>query len=358
MPAPLTILCAAKLHANQLERHLELLERCALVGRILVVRHEPVPQRLSKVENISFGSGSVAASSVRMYRTIGRTIDEQHVDWVIGFNPVPWASVAQLAARSRGLPTCLSVVGRDYLQLHAPWGWPFRAALRGATAVTSTGQLMLDGLAKLGVERSRLHVLPHSVDIERFSPSEEAKRFDVLSVGQLIARKRMDVLIQATKLLKDRGLLLTVGILGKGPEAANLRSLVTSLDLTDQVEFLGYRDDVETIVRQARVFCLVSDWEGVPFALMEAMAAGVVPVVTSVGTIEDWVIDGSNGAIVPNRDAGALAARLERLLQPSSGECARMRARLLAERERLSFEAGVAVWTDILQDRASVGRAR
>lgn len=345
----LTILCAAKLHATQLERHLELLERCSAVGRIVVVRHEPVPERLSKVENVAFGGGSVPASALRMYRTVSEVLERQRVDWVIGFNPVPWGSIAHWAGRAKGLRTCLSVIGRDYQQLHARWGWPFLAALKEASAVTVTGGLMLDGLAELGVEREHMRVLPHSVDLERFVPSEGSWRFDLVSVGQLIPRKRMDLVIEATKLLRDRGVVAKVGILGRGPEEGRLRSLVAEAGLESQVEFLGYRDDVEALLAQARCFALVSDWEGVPFALMEAMAAGVVPVVTGVGTIQDWVEGGVNGVIVPQGDALALAAELEKLLLPGSESWARLRARLLAERERLSFEAGVAVWTDIFQ---------
>jgi glycosyltransferase involved in cell wall biosynthesis len=348
MPGPLTILCAAKLHANQLERHLELLERCPLVGKIIVVRHAPIPERLTKVQNVSFGSGSVPGSAVRMYQAIRRVLAREAVDWVVGFNPVPWGSVAQWAARGASARTCLCLVGRDYQQLHAAWGGPFRAALRAADAVTVTGRLMQDGLARLGIEPARLRVLPHSVDLERFAPADEAMRLDVLSVGQLIRRKRMDVLVEATRLLRDRGVLLKVGILGRGPDEGRLRALVATNGLEGQIEFLGYRNDVETVLRQARSFVLVSEWEGVPFALMEAMAAGVVPVVTPVGTIEDWVEGDQNGVIVPVGDARYLAERLQRLLRPDSQEWSLMRARLLVERERLSFDAGVDVWTGIL----------
>jgi len=347
MSGPLTILCAAKLHANQLERHLELIERCPLVGRILVVRYAPVPERLSKVHNVPFGAGSVPLSAMRMVQSIGRVADRERVDWVLGFNPVPWGSVAHWAGRRRGLRTCLSLIGRDYQQLHASWGFPFRAALRQATAVTTTGQLMSDGLTRLGVEPARLRVLPHSVDLNRFSPADGPLRYDVLSVGQLIMRKRMDVLIEATRMLRERGMPLKVGILGRGPEEARLRSMVSSAGLEHQVEFLGYRDDVETVIKQARTFVLASEWEGVPFALMEAMAVGVVPVVTPVGTIADWVKADWNGIIVPTGDARTLADRLQRLLQPGSEEWTSMHARLLAERQQLSFDAGVAVWTDI-----------
>jgi glycosyltransferase involved in cell wall biosynthesis len=347
MAGPLTVLCAAKLHANQLERHLEVIERCPLVGRIIVVRHAPLPLRLSKLENVSLGKGSVPLSALRMYTAVQALITKARVDWVLGFNPVPWGSVALAAARNQPVKTCLSLIGRDYQQVQSAWGWPFRRALQLATAVTVTGGLMVDGLVRIGVDASRLHVLPHSVDLERFTPATDEPAFDVLTVGQLIRRKRMDVLVQAIAILRDMGVRVTLGILGRGPEEPRLRTQVAKAGISDRVTFLGYRDDVEAVLRQARMFALVSEWEGVPFALMEAMAAGVVPVVTGVGTIRDWVSPDSNGVIVPVGDAKTLAQRLARLLLPGSSEVETMRGRLLAERQRLSFDAGVAVWTKI-----------
>jgi len=345
----LTVLVAAKLHKNQLERHLELLERLDSVARILVVRHEPLDQRLGKLENFDFPEGPLPASAWRLVRRVGEVIEREHVDWVVGFNPVPWGSLAAGVARRRGVSTCLSLIGRDYLQLQKPWAAPFLRAVRKADHVTVTGETMKAGLVRWGVGANRISVLPHSVDIERFRPREVHQRFDIVSVGQLIPRKRMDVLIEATRLLRERGRIARVGILGKGPEEARLRRQIADAGLTDQVELLPYRDDVENLLAEARVFCLVSEWEGVPFALMEAMASCLVPVITDVGTIGDWVEDGVNGRIVPVGDAGALADTLGSLLTPDSTEVDRLRERLFSERSRLDFARGVEVWRRILE---------
>jgi glycosyltransferase involved in cell wall biosynthesis len=347
-PRRLTVLCAAKLHKNQLERHLELLERLELVERIIVVRHEPLPERLSKLENASFGQGNVPASLVRMFRGVDDALRRRSVDWVIGFNPVPWGAVAELAARRRGVSTCLSLIGRDFLQMQRPWGFPFVRALRHATRITVTGRSMREGVVKFGVQPERVFVLPHSVDLERFSPAAGPYEYDIVSVGQLIRRKRMDVLLRALAVLAERGLRLRLGILGRGQEEARLRALCRELGLDEQVSFLGYRDDVEAVLRGARLFALVSAGEGVPFALMEAMASGVVPVVTGVGTIGDWVEDGRNGKLVPVDDVNTLAATLHELHTNDGREIERLRAQLLVDRERLGLDQGVEAWRRIL----------
>lgn len=346
--AALTVLVAAKLHKNQLERHLELFEHIPEVRRVLVVRKEPLAKRLSKIENHPFRGGPRPLEAARMMSAINSLIKSEQVDWVLGFNPVPWGTVASLPAKWAGVSTCLSLIGKDYLQVQTPWGAPFLQAIRRADAVTVTGRKMLDGLVERGVERSKIHVLPHSVDIERFRPSSTPPRYDLVAVGQLIHRKRMDVTLDALALLRGRGRTLRFAILGAGEGEAKLRDQVRRLDLESQVEFLGYRDDVEEIVRSARIFCLVSEWEGVPFAMMEAMASGLVPVVTDVGTITDWIRDGENGRIVPVGDPSALADALDELLSHDGAELNRLADATKKDRNALGFEHGALVWRRVL----------
>ncbi len=345
----LTLLVAAKLHANQLERHLELFEYIDEVERVLVVRHAPLKQRLSKVENVCFRDGSRVGNAYRMAQTVRDCLSTRSVDLVVGFNPVPWGSVAAWVAGTRGTKTCLSLIGMDYQQVQKPWGRPFLSAVKGADAVTVTGAKMAEGLARLGVSPRRIRVLPHSVDTARFVPCEGKRTVDVISVGQLIERKRMDIVIDAVSLLKERGTLVQLALLGEGPLETTLRAQAKRLGVQGQVTFLGYRDDVETVLSSARVFCLASEWEGVPFAMMEAMASGLVPVVTDVGTIADWVKDGENGRIIRGNDPAHLAETLGHLLSGRE-EFDRLQGRVIAERTKLSFEHGAQIWSEILKD--------
>lgn len=349
MSRRLTLICAAKLHANQLERHLELFEYLPEVERVIVVRHAAVPERLSKVENRSFGDGSRVLSAARMIHQVRRIAREESADWVIGFNPVPWGSLAALSAKSVGVPSCLCLIGMDFLQVQKWWGRPFLEAVKSADAVTVTGRRMTDGLVRAGASAEKIRVLPHSVDTARFAPRAGEPAYDIVSVGQLIQRKRMDVLIDALGLLKKQGVQLRAAILGRGPLEEALRDRARTQGVSEQVDFLGYRDDVEQVISQAGIFCLASEWEGVPFAMMEAMAAGLVPVVTDVGTIADWVTPGENGCIVPVGDHVALAATLKQLHAENGALRNRFRAQLIAERERLSFAQGAQVWREIFK---------
>ncbi len=344
MKSGLTIACAAKLHKNQLERHLELLERLDDVSRVCVVRNAPLSDRLSKLEQHPFGKGSLPGEVWGLLSGLDKLYQTQSVDWTLGFNPVPWGSLALLAARRRQVRTCLSLIGMDFLQIQKLWGRPFLEAVRRADAVTVTGRSMRARLMELGVSEGRIRILPHSVDLERFVPGTGEKTIDILAVGQLIRRKRMDLLIDAAKILKGRGQRVSVAILGKGPLEDELKRQAVANGVADRVEFLGYCDDVESVLSNARVFTLASEWEGVPFAMMEAMAAGLVPVVTDVGTIADWVDSGRNGVVLGAHDPEQLANAWQVALG-SQGDA--MRHQLLDERARLGFEQGAQVWRDI-----------
>jgi glycosyltransferase involved in cell wall biosynthesis len=207
---------------------------------------------------------------------------------------------------------------------------------------------MKRGFVAHGVKAAKVRVLPHAVDTQRFQPGNAEPDFDLISVGHLIPRKRMDVVIDAVAELKARGIEVRTAILGEGPERAALEARIEERGVKSLVTLLGFRSDVEQQLRRARVFALVSDWEGVPFAMIEAVCSGLVPIVTDVGTIADFIEHEKNGHIVPVGDARSLANSVERLLQ-DGGHYAELRQRGLKFRDTLSLEAGVRFWREALQ---------
>jgi glycosyltransferase involved in cell wall biosynthesis len=341
------LLCTAKLPSHQLERHLLLLQMWDTVEEIVVVRQEPLPPNLSKVRNVNFAPGGTALSALRMLREAELVLRHEHVDYTLGFNPVPWGSLGFAAAWLRDVPACLSFIGLDFKRAMHPLAAPALRLLNRARLITVTGERMRRGLVERGVDAAKIRILPHAVDTARFHPSEQEPDFDVISVGHLIERKRMDVLIDAVAELQARGIAVRTGILGEGPLRAELEAQIKARGVEGLVTLLGFRHDVETMLRRARIFALVSNWEGVPFALIEALCSGLVPIVTDVGTIADWIEHEQNGHIVPVGDARALASSIERLLQDQS-HYQELRERALSARQTLSLEAGVAFWRDAL----------
>jgi glycosyltransferase involved in cell wall biosynthesis len=152
----------------------------------------------------------------------------------------------------------------------------------------------------------------------------------VLTVGRLHRQKGYDVLIRAFAQVRKEYSTLQLLIIGEGEEENSLKNLAKSLDLTDQVIFAGLRLDSDRIFPLAELFVLPSLWEGMPNAVLEAMAAGKPVVATDVGGVPELVLHGETGLLVPPGDPDALArAILDLCADPvkahTMGEAGRVR---------------------------------
>ena len=131
---------------------------------------------------------------------------------------------------------------------------------------------------------------------------------------RLSSIKRVSELIRAIASVRERVPDVRLEIAGSGPERSNLENLVSDLGLTASVRFLGWRDDLAAVMSRWSVFALFSSDEGLPVALLEAMAAGLPSVASSVGGVPEVVENGRTGWLVPPEDGNALASRLTELL--------------------------------------------
>lgn len=123
---------------------------------------------------------------------------------------------------------------------------------------------------------------------------------------------------------KDQALLLNalaevqenfrLQLVGDGPLMNDAVRLSAALGLDGRVEFLGVRADVENLLAGAQVFVLVSNYEGFPISIVEAMRAGLPVVASDVGGVRESVSDGENGFLVPRGDLPTLRERLQRLI--------------------------------------------
>ena len=176
-----------------------------------------------------------------------------------------------------------------------------------------------------------------------------------LAVGSLTLQKNHALLIEAAQLIGDPRIVFAIA--GEGPLRSEVERKIRDAGLEERVRLLGRRLDVPGLLRAADVFVLSSDYEGLPITALEAMAAGVPPVVTAVGGTPEVIVDGENGLLVPPRDPDALAGALRHL---ADDEVARTR---LAEGARRTFEQGYRAehmvrQTESLYELALCGRTR
>lgn len=122
-------------------------------------------------------------------------------------------------------------------------------------------------------------------------------------------------------------------LIGDGPLEESAKHLAVELGLGERVRFHGLRNDVAEWLAGAQVFLLITNWEGFPRSILEAMRAGLPVVASDVGGISEAVIAGETGLLVPRADVGALREKLSTLLRDPQ-----LRARLGAA-GRTRFEA-------------------
>jgi glycosyltransferase involved in cell wall biosynthesis len=149
-------------------------------------------------------------------------------------------------------------------------------------------------------------------------------------VGRLVSIKSLDTLVRGVAIARARLPKIRLLIAGDGQERPRLEQLVGELGLTDRVEFLGWRSDLASLYRRMHVFVLTSINEGTPVSLIEAMAAGVPVVASSVGGVPDVVDGGVTGVLVPPRQPEAVAAAIVAAIVESD------RAAVMAARARQS----------------------
>jgi glycosyltransferase involved in cell wall biosynthesis len=168
-------------------------------------------------------------------------------------------------------------------------------------------------LAERGVA-DRASVIPAGIDLGTFGPRPVERVHDVIFVGRLLPAKGCDLLQEVLIRLVGRRPQTRAVVLGDGPLRAGLAAAFEAAGVARQIEMPGRRDDVEEWLARSRVFLLTSPSEGLAIALLEAMCAGVVPVVSDVGELGDVVRSGENGFLVPSRRPDDYVARLLEVL--------------------------------------------
>lgn len=137
--------------------------------------------------------------------------------------------------------------------------------------------------------------------------------FVIICVAELNQNKNQSQLLEAVRLLHQQTGDVHCLLVGNGEEERTLKRLVTQSGLTDQVHFLGYRRDIPRLLAAADVCVLTSRREGLPRAIMEAMAAGKPIIGTAIRGIKDLVKHGENGFLVALDDVQETVQSLQML---------------------------------------------
>jgi glycosyltransferase involved in cell wall biosynthesis len=194
-----------------------------------------------------------------------------------------------------------------------------RVTVRTASLVFTQGQALFDKCASLNPKATQSALVHSTVTDEAFFERDAASLHEplrILTVCRVELGKGLDVLARALQGLLNQGLQVEWWCVGQGPAERALRDLTETLKISESVKFMGYvhhGPDLFQLYRQADIFVLPSFHEGIPNAVLEAMAHSMSIVVTNVGSLSSVITDGVEGILVPAGEPQKLADAISRM---------------------------------------------
>jgi glycosyltransferase involved in cell wall biosynthesis len=271
----------------------------------------------------------------RQAEEVIRLLDGTRISGIHGYFAHGPAEVAERVSMQLGIPFGFSVHAKDARKV-APAILSARA--RRAACVVACNP---DVASELQDSGAHVHLVPHGVDLERFTPQPfpNERALQLLAVGRLVEKKGFHILINAAAMLRAP---FQLEIVGEGPEERRLNELIRSRGLESRVRLCGPRthEDLPEAYRRAHVLVAPSiidqsgDRDGLPNVVLEAMACGRPVVASDVAALGCVVSHEQTGLLTAPGNPESLAAAIELLAdQHSTLEQMGLRARALVERE-------------------------
>jgi glycosyltransferase involved in cell wall biosynthesis len=200
----------------------------------------------------------------------------------------------------------------DLQRIDSEWSALRRVLYRQADVVTSNSAGILAKFATF-VPAEKLKLLPNPVMVRNIEDGRQRERRFV-AVARLVHQKGVDLLLAAFAQIADEIPGWSLHIVGDGPLRSSLIADAEQLGIADRVTFHGHVKDPIDVLQTSRIFVLPSRFEGMPNAMLEAMACGLAPIVTdaSPGPLE-CVKSEETGLVVKSEDVPAIAAAMLRL---------------------------------------------
>lgn len=186
------------------------------------------------------------------------------------------------------------------------------------------------------IQKCKATVIPNAINPAFIRPAYSGKkRKTIAGVGRLNSQKNFGLLIKAFAKVAPEFPDFKLTIYGKGEMETDLKNLASSLEIKDRVEFPGNVQNIADEMEKNTMFVLSSDFEGMPNALMEAMALGLPCVSTDCmgGGPRFLIENGVNGLLVPSNDVGEMAEAMKAILSdPKKADAIGREAAKIAER--------------------------
>ena len=265
-----------------------------------------------------------------------REVDIIQAEWSIsGFSAIP----AKILKRKK---LVVSLLGSDMMKARSSFIYRVVTSLsfKFADAITSVSKKMVDEAIVFGAEPNKVRFIPYGTGKEflNISPPEFKKPYNLLYIGNLIPLKRVHIAIRAlSKLSEDYRLY----IVGDGPQRKELAVLVKKLGLEKRVFFEGRKPhkEIPVYLSKAHVLLLLSESEGRPNVVLEALAAGIPVIASDIPGNRELIEEPKNGILVPVDDVGGVVKAIESIFSSKERwETMSKNAKDFVIRERLLWE--------------------
>jgi glycosyltransferase involved in cell wall biosynthesis len=266
----------------------------------------------------------------------------------------------RLAAFLAGVPVIIASVHDNYRTDKRPKRRIMNRILAKITdkIVAVSEDVKEDIIRYDSIDPSKIEVIPNGIDVERFNPEKNTtdirKEFSLEEddivigfIGRIVPAKGLEYLLNALPYLNEEFKNIKLLIVGEGSLVEELKKRAKKNNIFDNILFIGRRRDIPEILACINIFVMPSIAEGLPNALLEAMAMGKPIVTTEVGGIPEIVKNGFNGLLVPPRDTVSLSKAIKELISNDQLAAKLGQAARDLVRDNLSIKAIAQKWQSI-----------
>jgi glycosyltransferase involved in cell wall biosynthesis len=177
------------------------------------------------------------------------------------------------------------------------------------------------------------YTIPFFIDLPKFvyqTPQTPARSFGL--IARLSPEKNQDILIETLYIVKKNISDVTLVLIGTGPLKQQLITIAISLGVLEDIRFIDNFEKIEEVIQKIDIFTLVSDVEGMPLTIIEALYFGKPVIATPVGSIPDMIVDGYNGYIIDKNQIRDIADHIIELMENDN------QYKMMSQNSRLVYE--------------------
>ena len=281
--------------------------------------------------DIPFERNPLKPGNVKAYRMLREIIEKEQFDLIYCHTPVGamLARLAGISARKKGTKVIYMAHGFHFYSGAPLLNWMLYYPVEKFLSRFTDGLITInqeDYRRAQKFHAGKIILIPGvGIDLDKFQKKEPTRqeirsklgipesKIILMSVGELTKRKNHMVMIEALARLKEYDILYV--ICGDGPLKAQLRAKAEELGVRDRLKLLGFRKDIAELHKAADIFVFPSLQEGLPVALMEAMASGLPIVASKIRGNEDLISNNQGGYLVNPTDSEQVAKAIEKMIQ-------------------------------------------